>query len=204
MYFIASAGINGIPVIEKERWRTEAVPLVKDLRYDRDSPLYGLIKIVGPTGARRTVRFSTFINSLENLIRENEKFSRLDRSKQFRYLKSYWKVLREMYPEAFREDKISDYLVLRSISVYALNRLANDVFNWCQADGVEVPTEAEIRKYLSPLREFSWSKDNTEIAALGGQKGANALYEKLLEKLATGGIEKAEKRLENLKKERYR
>ncbi len=204
MYFIASAGIKGIPIIEEQRWRADTVPIVRDLRYDPDSPLYGLIRIVGPTGAQRTIRFSSFISSLEDLMRKNERFASLDRQQQVQYLKRYWGVLRGMFPLAFREDRTKDFLILRTISVYALNRLANDIFNWCQENGPKVPTEAEIQKHLKPLAGFDWSRENSPIAAFGGQKGAEQTYILLLKKLAEGGNEKAKKRLESLEAKQRR
>jgi len=198
MYLIAYSGIGGIPIIAKERWRAEGVPLVRDLHYDKDSPLYGLINLVGRKGAQQPVKLNTFVSSLEPLILKNEKFYKIGKDRQSRYLEAYWRVIREMFPYAFREDRIREYLVLRSLTVYALNRLANDVFNWCQEDGVEVPSENDIRKYLGPLRDFDWSKGKSPIAGFGGQKGVDEAYKKLLEELRKGGIEKAKSILEPL------
>jgi len=198
MYLIASAGINGIPIIAKERWRTEAVPLVRDLHYDRDSPLCGLINLIGRKGAQQPVKLNTFVTSLKPLMVKNPRFSGLERGQQLQYLKAYWEVLKEMYPHAFREDKVKDYLVLRSLSVYALNRLANDVFNWCRGEKTKVPSEDDIRKYLRPLEDFNWSQETSPIGAYGGQKGADEAYKRLLEELSKGGIKEAERQLQEI------
>lgn len=199
MYLIAYSGINGIPIIAKERWRADAVPLVRDLHYDKDSPLCGLINLIGARkGAQQPVKLNTFVSSLGPLIQRNERFDKIGKKGQLPYLKAYWRVIREMFPYAFREDRIKEYLVLRSLSVYALNRLANDVFNWCQEDGVDVPSENDIRKYLSPLRDFDWSRGKSPIAGFGGQKGVDEAYKKLLEELSKGGIEKAKSVLQPL------
>lgn len=198
MYTIASAGINGIPIIAKERWRTEAVPLVRDLRYDRDSPLYGVIAITGRKGAGQQVRLATFVSSLKPLIQENKKFYDTEREQQLQYLKAYWRVIKEMYPHAFREDRAKDYLILRSLSVYALNRLANDVFDWCHGDKAKVPSEDDIRKYLKPLEDFDWLRKTSPIAAFGGQKGADEAYKVLLTELSKGGVKEAKSKLQPL------
>lgn len=116
------------------------------------------------------------------------------------YVKTYWSVLKEFYPRAFRQDYRSEYLVLRSLSVYALNRLANDIFNWCREDGIKNPSKDDIKKYLNPLRGFNWSRRTSPIAAFGGQKGVDAAYKELLEELNKGGVEKAKYVLEPLRK----
>ena len=198
MYLIASAGINGIPIIEREWWRKEAVPLVRDLHYDRDSPLCGLISLIGRRGAPEPVKLNTFVKSLQPLIEKNDEFQRLAREKQLQYLKAYWTIVREMFEYAFKKEKIKDYLVLRSLSVYALNRLANDVFNWCREDGVEVPSEDDMRKYLTPLRGFDWRSETSPVAGLGGEKGVRKAYELLLTKLSEGGVDKATRQLQRL------
>ena len=198
MYTIASAGIKGIPVITKAQWRTDTVPLVRDLNFRDTSPLCGLINIIGRRGSQQPVRLNTFVSSLEPLFRNNEGFSGLQREKQYTYLSSYWSVLKNMYPRAFRDDTRSNYLILRSLSVYVLNRLANDVYNWCHEEKIDLPSEKDIEKFLEPLRDFSWAVKESPIAAFGGQKGVDAAYKMLAEKLHKGGIRQAQRILEPL------
>jgi hypothetical protein len=198
MYLIASAGIKGIPVIEDVRWRADVVPLVRDLHYDRDSPLFGLINLIGRKGTQEPVKLNTFVSSLKPLALQNQEFIKLERDKKLQYLKAYWEVIKEMFPYAFMKDKVKEYLILRSISVYALNRLANDVFNWCWDDKKELPSVDDIRKYIEPLKGFDWSK-KSQIAAFGGQKGVDEAYKLLLRKLREGNIKKASERLQLLR-----
>jgi hypothetical protein len=198
MYTIAAAGINGIPTIAKAQWRTEAVPVVRDLHFQKGSPLFGLINLVGRRGAQQPVRLNTFVSSLGPLFTKNEAFAKMDREKQLEYLKGYWAVIKTMYPRAFREDLVGDYLVLRSLSVYVLNRLANDVFEWNREDGIVAPSEDQIRKLLRPLEDFDWSRERSPIAAYGGQKGVDEAYKLLLSKLVKGGVKKANRQLEPL------
>jgi len=191
MYTIAAAGISGIPTIAKEQWRTEVVPVVRDLHFDEKSPLYGLINLIGRRGAMQPVRLNTFVSSLAPLFTENQAFSELEKDERLQYLKAYWAVLKKMYPIAFREDTMKNYLVLRSLSVYVLNRLANDVFNWCREEGKKTPSEDDISKYLRPLQSFDWSRERSRIGAFGGQKGVDEAYKELLKDLERGGIEQA-------------
>jgi len=197
MYLIAGAGIRGIPIIEREKWRASAVPLVRDMHYDKDSPLYGLVNLIGRKGAQQPVKLNTMVGSLKSLVLQDQMFARLSGEQQLEYLKTYWGVLREMYPRAFEEDRIREYLLLRSLSVYALNRLAADIFDWCQKDEVRVPPVDEIRRYLGPLKGFDWSR-RSRIAAFGGQRGASEAYRLLLGELGKGGIAEAVERLRAL------
>lgn len=198
MYTIAAAGISGIPTITKEQWRTEVVPIVRDLHFDKKSPLYGLINLIGRRGAMQPVKLNTFVSSLAPLFTENQPFSELERDAKLQYLKAYWTALRKMYPMAFREDIMKNYLVLRSLSVYVLNRLANDVFNWCREEGIKTPSEDNISKYLRPLQSFDWTREHSRIGAFGGQKGVSEAYKELLKELDKGGIEQATRVLEPL------
>jgi len=194
-YLIQSGGIQGIPVITKEIWRTEAVPHVRDLNFNPGSPLRGLINLIGRRGAQEPVKLNTFVSSLKPLIVTNKRFGELDKEQQLKYLNEYWTVLRELFAGAF--DRPKEYLLLRSLSVYALNRLASDVFDWYQNNGVRVPTQQEIKKYLSQLKNMDWTR-NGDMAGLGGQKGAIRAYGILLKKLIENGIKEAKVSLDRL------
>lgn len=195
MYLIHSGGIRGIPIIAKEIWRIDAVPLVRNLHYNLNSPLRGCISIMGRKGALEPVKLNTFVSSLKPLIINNTRFGELDKNQQTEYLQEYWTVLKELYPKAF--DNAKEYLLLRSLSVYALNRLASDVFDWCQTNGVKVPTRGGIRKYLNPLKDFDWSR-NGYLLGLGGQKGAIRAYGILLDELIRKGVKEAKNSLDRL------
>jgi hypothetical protein len=195
-YLIQSGGIEGIPIIAKEKWRTGAVPLVRDLNFNSDSPLRRLINLIGRRGAQEPVKLNTFVSSLKPLIYRNKRFgTELEYGQRLKYLNEYWTVMKELFAGAF--DKPREYLLLRSLSVYALNRLANDVFDWCQANGAKVPTRQEIRKYLNPLEDIDWSR-NGDMSGLGGHDGAIRAYRILLDKLIKKGIKEAKVSLDRL------
>ncbi len=79
---------------------------------------------------------------------------------------------------------------MRAIGVYSLNWLANDVFNWCHAEGIKLPSEKDIEIWLEPLKAFDWTR-KSPIAAYGGMRGVQEAYKLLLAVLANGGKEKA-------------
>src|SRR5207249_3116408 len=104
-----------------------------------DSPLAQLINLGGARGLHRPVRLNSFVSALERLFRDNEGFKQLDRGKQVAYLKAFWSAVEKLWPRAFAAATRSQFLVLKTIGVYSLNYLANDVFDWCRADGIELP-----------------------------------------------------------------
>jgi hypothetical protein len=192
-YLICASGIKGIPIIEKERWKADiATPLALDLHFVQNSPLRGMINISGARGLGRPVQLASFVKSLEPLAK-NVNFVSLERPEQLDYLKVYWSTIAKLLPAAFQMDTYKDYLILKTLGVYVLNRLANDIFNWCLAKGVKKPSESDIMPYLKPLREFNWKKDSP-IASYGGQKGVRRAYEEVIKFLADHGILEAQQR----------
>ncbi len=155
-YNIVRANIGGIPVIEREKWRAAAVPVVNALREE-----------------------------------------------QIAYLKAYWNVVQKLWPKAFAEATKKEWLVLKTIGVYSLNRLANDVFNWCHAKTAKVPNEKDIEPYLAPLKATDWTRDST-FAAYGGQKGVRVVYDTLVRTLDDAGITEARSIMEQPPKRRGR
>ena len=187
MYKIRSAGIPGIPIIERDQWRTEATQI--GIRLNRNGPpLAGQINISGRRGMAMPVQLASFVSSLESLMK-NDPFTALASDEQYQYVKNYWTVLRDSWPNAFNYPR--DHFVLRTIGVYTLNRLANDVFGWCREKGLHVPSVGDIQPYLSPLAAFNWRRQDSQVRAYGGQAGVAAAHTLLLENLKNGGVAEA-------------
>lgn len=196
-YLIYTSGIRGIPIIEKEKWKAEiATPLTLDLHFTQNSPLRGMINISGARGLNRRVQLASFVKSLEPLAK-NASFVSLTREDRFNYVREYWNVVAKLLPTAFQMDTYRDYLILKTLGVYVLNRLANDIFNWCLAKGIKKPSESDIMPYLKPIKEFNWKKDSP-IASYGGQKGVRRAYEELMKFLADQGVPEAQQRYKEL------
>lgn len=196
-YKTFAAGITGIPIIEKEKWRTEVVPIANALNRDV-SPLRGLINLGGIRGLGRPIRLNSFVTSLKPLFVNNDAFRKLSQEKKKAFLKSYWTVVREIFPYAFNEDTRKDFLILKTIGVYALNHLADDIFSWCVKAGKDPIKEDCIREYLMPLKDFNWRKRDSELAYLGGQKGVIQAHKILLKALSDKGIIEAKDRYDEL------
>lgn len=195
-YKTLKAGITGIPIIEKEKWRTEIVPVVNELNKE-SSPFVGLINLGGTVNNGHPVPLFSFVSSLKPLF-DNNNFRLLNFDQKKTFLIKYWACIREMFPETFDEKTRKQFLMLRTTSIYAFNYLANDVYNWCLKDGIDPIDTKSIKKFLDPLNDFDWDKNTSPFAFLGGGKGVRKAHEVLLNVLSQKGINHAIERT-NLK-----
>lgn len=197
-YLIYASGIRGIPIIEKEEWKAKiATPVSLDLHFNGDSPLRGMINISGARGLDRPVQLASFVASLKPLA-ENSNFKNLTHEKRVKFLKIYWQTIKKLLPMSFDKDTRGEYLILKTIGIRILNRLASDVLDWCKAKNVEEPTESDLITYLEPIKEFDWKRGTSPIAAYGGEKGVRRAYIELLKFLGEKGIREAKEKYEEL------
>jgi len=179
-YKTVEAGIRGIPVIEKEIWRAEIVPIANSLN-DEGGPLHGLINLGGVVGLKKPIQLNGFVTSLKTLFISNEHFTGLEHSDKGKYLHVYWEAIRDMFPEAFKQQTVEKYLLTKSIGIYSLNYLANDVFQHCSDNQLSPYVKEHIQDYLSPLRGFDWTNESSPFAYLGGKKGVKRAKEMMLD-----------------------
>lgn len=199
LYKIHEAGIPGIPFIRKEEWRSNATRMAIALYKDMKSPLYQKINIAGTKGLKRPMRLNSFVSSLVRLVRDNKKFSGLQHDEKLAFVRAYWNALSDVCQEGFQYE--AEYMLLKTIGVYSVNWLANDVFNWC-AQGNIRPSRDAIRALIEPLKTFKWSKADSPLAAFGGLKGVAAAHKLLLQHLADHGILQAAETLEEMEEKK--
>jgi DGQHR domain-containing protein len=188
-YKTLKAGITGIPIIEKEKWRTEIVPVVNELNKD-SSPFEGLINLGGSTSNGHPVPLFSFVSSLKPLF-DNISFKELSFDQKTKFLINYWACIRGMYPKGFDQKTRKQFLLLRTTSIYAFNYLSNDIYTWCIDEGIDPYNVKSIEKFLGPLGDFNWDKDTSPFAFLGGGKGVRKAHEVLLKELSEKGIHQA-------------
>jgi len=203
-YKIISSGIRGIPIIERSYWRTIATSLTLRLINDHDSPLKSVLKITGiehstTRGLKRTVTLNTFVSSLKPLVKDNIFFKQWDYEKQIQFLKVYWSILKQLFPEASSNPR--KYLIHKSIGIYILNRLASDILTWLAKKGKEIDRNV-ILQNLRPLRDVSWETQDSPLAAFGGMKGVQIGYKLVLKRLADRDIAFAKDALEMLQEDK--
>jgi DGQHR domain-containing protein len=194
-YKTLKAGIKGIPIIDKEKWRTEIVPVVNELNKE-SSPFEGLINLGGMTSNGHPVPLFSFVSSLKPLFDNNE-FKTLSFDQKKTFLINYWACIREMFPATFDEKTRKQFLMLRTTSIYAFNYLANDIYSWCLNSGSDPYAIESIKKFLGPLSDFDWDKQTSPFAFLGGGKGVRKAHEILLRELSEKGILQAKELIEN-------
>jgi len=181
-YCICEAGVDGIPSIERNRWRSNATLIAIKLNSLESSPLHGKINISGRRGLNRPIRLNSFVSSLKYLY-ANEDFLLFDSKERLSLLLSYWEVIEDMYKEAFSEETCQDYLVLKAIGIYTLNWLCSDFLLWCKRKALDCFDKKTIIRFLKKINDFDWSKDKSPIAGFGGMKGVKEAHSILLGKI---------------------
>jgi DGQHR domain-containing protein len=175
-FMIWRAGISGIPGLEDVN-RVKATELVLRLNSD-GSPLGGMINASGARGMHRPVQLSSFVTSLEPLY-DHEGFNRMPDNEKYQFIRNYWGILKEMYPQAFESESWRKYLVLKTVGVYVLNRIARDFLKWAEVNK-EKPSAENIKRYLAPLKEFDWHRETSPLKGFQGLGGVNVAYDNIL------------------------
>ncbi len=182
-YRTLGAGIEGIPVIEKERWRTEIVPIANKLS-EAGAPLEGLINLGGIPGLKKPVQLNGFVTSLKNLYVNNENFKSISDDEKTQFVSSYWQTIRDKFPFAFEKDSYNNYIITKSIGVYSFNYLASDVFDFCIRKGINPLKKENLLNIIEPLGKMDWNIDTSKMAYFAGKKGAKHAYELLRDQIS--------------------
>jgi DNA-binding MarR family transcriptional regulator len=185
--------------IKKEDWKEKiAEPLTYSMQFNNDSPIKGMFSRYRIKNIEGPIKLKSFIDSLKPLSLNNN-FIKLNEDQRYYFLKNYWSIIKEIFPNAFNKDSYHNYIILKTIGIHILNYLANDIFNWNIEKGIKLPLENDIKKYIEILKEFDF-KYNSKIANLKGKDGIMKAYMQLLKFLKDHGIEEAKNRIEELKK----
>jgi DGQHR domain-containing protein len=183
-YKTIEAGIRGIPVIEKDMWRTEIIPIANYLNGE-NGPLNCLINLGGIPGLKKPIQLNGFVTSLKMLFISNDSFKELDAETKSKFLCAYWETIRDLFPDAFDRQHYDKYLLTKSIGIYSLNYLANDVFNQCISNELDPCDKQTIAGYLYPLKGFDWSVESSPFTYLAGKKGVKKAKEMMSELIRT-------------------
>ncbi len=191
-YRIVKAGFRFPAIKTRGEWRPEGTRIVHAL--NKMAPLKGMINIADIRGLNRPVHLSSFVTSLKPLLTNPGFFSGtspLTEEDRVEFCRQYWEVVRDMWPEAFGP-ALKSYLILRALGVYALNYLANDVFNWITSKGgLALPTKAQVASYLRFLAGFNWERTTSPLAGLGGLAGVKRAHKALLQYMHDKGLPEA-------------
>ena len=181
-YRINKSGIEGIPAIDREKWKITATSIVIEMNRKEGSPLRQKINISGARGRSEPIRLNSFVSSLKPLF-FNEEFVELEYEDKVKFLMLYWKALEDMNEKAFREKTHTKYLILRAIGIYSLNMLGSDYLKWCKAHSLHPLERENLGKFLEPLKNFDWNRLTSSIAHFSGMSGVKEIHKTLIQKI---------------------
>ena len=182
-YCIKKSGVNGIPIIEREEWRTIATKITIKMNQSENSPLRQRINISGMRGRNEPIRLNSFVSSLRPLF-FNDSFAELEFNKKLEFLLAYWKVVEEMNKKAFRQETFSDYLILKAVGIYSLNLLGSDYLQWCKAMDYDPANQDSIRAFLQPIKSIDWNRLTSPFAHSSGMSGVKEIHKLLLQEIS--------------------
>ncbi len=174
-YSIKRSGVNGIPIIEREGWRTEATFLIIRLSSLNESPFYNKINVSGARGIGKPIQLYSFVSSLRPLF-QNRTFLTFNMDEKLNFLLIFWKTIMKMHKEAFTEKTLKEYLILKTIGIYSLNMLCSDYLIWCKEKDLDILDKSNLESFLNPIISFDWKRSTSHIAHFGGLNGVRKVH----------------------------
>lgn len=207
LYSIKTSGIEGLSIVDKEGWRILGAELAISLNCKEGSPLRAKINVSGQRNSGKPIQLNSFVSSLEILFKDKD-FTNLTVENKVSFIEAYWSALKELVPEAFksgtkqhaskeefsrrfasnindktRKGRVKDpeekYLLLTSLSLHTLHRLAKDLLHTARQRNIAIDDALFYKQMLTPLRSFDWKASSSPLSALGGMKGVSKAYELL-------------------------
>lgn len=211
LYSIKTSGIEGLSIVDKEGWRILGAELAISLNCKEGSPLRAKINVSGQRNSGKPIPLNSFVSSLEILFKDKD-FTNLTLESKISFIEAYWSALKELVPEAFKNGRepcaskeefgrrfasnINDktrksgdkgpeekYLLLTSLSLHTLHRLAKDLLHIALQQRVSLGEIMFYKQMLTPLRSFDWTAKSSPLSALGGMKGVSKAYELLSQQI---------------------
>jgi DGQHR domain-containing protein len=186
-YAIKRGGVNGIPVIERENWRTDATSIIIDLNSREDSPFYNKVNISGRSGLNKPIQLNSFVSSLKPLFSE-DKFISLSENDKKIILIDYWNEIKTHYNDAFSDKNYRNYIILNALGIYTFNILFVDYIKSCLENKLEFTNKINISNYVKKMSTFDWSKSNSKVSAFGGMKGVKEARKLILENIKNNDL----------------
>lgn len=163
-------------------WRKKALEVVDKLRKWPNGPWEGRIKL--PNALSGIVSQRSFTESLKPVFDGVLQGQSSDTVASA--LNNYWQALRNLMPDAFEEPK--NYVLQKSIGVFAWNKVAAHVFVACLRGGNDFSVE-KMEKILSQVGDYTESgfwynkKHGGEAPNYSGMAGFAALAQEIIDSL---------------------
>ena len=137
------------------------------------------INISGRRSTGKPIQLNSFVSSLQLLFLDKE-YSKLSNKDKLSFLKTYWTVIKDLFPQAFDKRLGKEYMLLKSLGVYSLHWLAKDIFQACLKQGDDFRKADTLGSILIQIRSFDWHTKTSPLSALGRMKGASKAHDLLL------------------------
>lgn len=171
-------------------WRKKALDIADYLNREEDGPWQERIKM--PNSLTGIASQRTWTESLKPVL--DGVIGDQPADTVARALSNYWRALKELMPEAFKEPK--DYVIQKSTGVFALNEVAAKVFKIAYQERNDFSVEhlTEILERASDsgkLSEDFWAstKGGGEAPMYAGRGGMATLAKEIIEALPDGAVQ---------------
>jgi DGQHR domain-containing protein len=157
-------------VIPWQSWKLEALKAAIALESDPENPWYKRVKQPNDSsGEWRPIKEGSLVDSLRHMCSENSPISRVPMEMKIKYLKKFWCTIRELWPAAFVEDDLSDYILVAPFGAGALNTLFPSILT------LNTTIDVSFEDLLKPISKKyplkSWARRKGELSKLGGGHG---------------------------------
>jgi DGQHR domain-containing protein len=158
-------------VIPWQSWKLEALKIAIDLENDPENPWYKRVK--QPNDASndwKPIREGSFVDSFRQVCIESGPIAKIQTDIKEKYVKSYWNVIKSLWPKPFENDFLSDYILVGPFGAGVFNTLFPSVLaiNLTIGSSFEEMLKPIAKRY--PLR--TWTRRKGELAKFGGGHGA--------------------------------
>lgn len=161
-----------------ERGDDENTQIAIELERQEDSPFYASISISGSRDANRKVSLEGMRRATSSIFGSG-RLSQLPLNEKVRLVKSFWQIIKELFPEEWEDTR--SFRIRHLIGVSALSVLARDVLSECYDWDKNYLDTQRLRSLLEPLRSFDWHKHSDDLGHASGFGGREPVAKRLSE-----------------------
>jgi DGQHR domain-containing protein len=161
-------------VIPWQSWKLEALKVAIQLENDPETPWYKKVKQPNDSSSEfKPIKEGSFVDSFRHMCSENSPISQISMDIKAKLLKKYWCNIKELWPEAFEEAHLSDYILVAPFGAGVFNTLFPSMLTLNTA--IDVSLEDLLRPISKRYPLKSWSRRKGNLSRLGGGHGVYSL-----------------------------
>jgi DGQHR domain-containing protein len=146
------------------------------LNEDESSPWYKRLDLGGKAtvGLNRKASLRTMQKGIMKFLKAVGQSEDLPVEELYLFVRNFWKAVSEAQPEHWENPRGS--FLLKGIGVYALMRIAADIFLDSSLENQRLTPDIILIKISDYVNDFDWTNSGP-LRGLGGESGANEAYE---------------------------